>query len=184
MPPERNREPDDDIVIEHPNREKGSSKLVRLIVFLLLVASAVLTLIITFGGWDASAGMQIVQIAYAIVYLILAFFVLRWSSGVLAVAAALAIIMLIFACVSAPEWFARSGFGYTDPALTADLLGTLTIIMIPLQGALIVFSMIGFRQSWNVEVERRPDEDDGRDRDDGRDDGREMGGGRAQPAPA
>ncbi|MDP9344890.1 MAG: hypothetical protein M3P44_04075, partial [Actinomycetota bacterium] len=94
----------DDVQIEHPNRAKASSKVARLIVFALLVASAVLVLIGSLGGWGETQGARGLQVAYIALYLILAFFLLRWSSGVLPMAAALAIVMAIFALVSAPGW--------------------------------------------------------------------------------
>ena len=147
--------------IEHPNRKKAASKLTKMIVVLLLLASAALLAIITWGGWDTLEGAKPLQIAYIVVYLVMAFFVLRWSRGVLPVAAALAIIMLIFAAVSAPGWFDRDKTGFTDPTLDEGLIGLLTALMVPLQILLIAFSMSGFRQEWNVEVER-PADDRGR----------------------
>ena len=150
-------ERNDEIVIEHPNRDKASSKLMKLIVVLFLLASAVLVLIITIGGWDALAGAQLLQIVFIVLYVVMAFFVARWQRGVLPVAAALAIILLIFAAVSAPEWFSRDKMGFTDPDLAADLLGTLTVIVVPVQAALIIFALLAFRQGWNIEVERLDD---------------------------
>ena len=147
----------DDIVIEHPNRKKASSKLVKLIVVAFLLASAVLVAIVTVGGWDALAGGLVLQLAYIVLYVVMAFFVARWNRGVLPVAAALAIIMLIFAAVSGPEWFDRAKDGFTDPALDADLLGLLTLIIVPVQALLIAFAMKGFSQGWNIEVERLDD---------------------------
>ncbi len=147
----------DEIVIEHPNRQKASSKVVKLIVVVFLLASAVLVTVVTVGGWDALAGAQILQIAYIALYLVMAFFVARWNRGVLPVAAALAIVMVIFAAVSGPGWFARAKDGFTDPDLDADLLGTLTLAMIPLQAILIIFALRGFSQAWNIEVERLDD---------------------------
>jgi hypothetical protein len=147
----------DDIVIEHPNRKKASSKLVKLLTVVFLLASAVLVAIVTVGGWDALAGGQIVQVAYIGLYILMAFFVARWNRGVLPVAAALAIIMLIFAAVSGPEWFDRAKDGFTDPSLDADLLGTITLILVPVQAVLIALAMKGFSQAWNIEVERMSD---------------------------
>jgi hypothetical protein len=150
--------------IEHPNRKKASSKATRAVVFVLLVASAALLAIITWGGWDTLEGAKALQVAYILLYLMMAFFVLRWSRGVLPVASALAIIMLIFAAVSGPQWFDRDKEGFANPTLDEGILGLLTFIMVPLQLLLIAFAMRGFRQAWNVEVER-PVDDDGRDRD-------------------
>ena len=143
--------------IEHPNREKAASKVTRLIVVLLLLASAGLLALITWGGWDTLEGAKPLQIGYIVVYLLMAVLVLRWSRGVLPVASALAIIMLIFAAVSAPGWFERDKTGFTDPTLDEGILGLLTALMVPLQILLIAFAMSGFRQAWNVEVEKPVD---------------------------
>ena len=147
----------DDIVIEHPNRKKASSKLVKLLVAVFLIVSAALVAIVTVGGWEALAGAQILQVVFIALYVLMAFFVLRWNRGVLPVAAALAIILLIFAAVSGPEWFARAKDGFTDPSLDADLLGTITLIIVPVQVVLIALAMKGFSQAWNIEVERLDD---------------------------
>jgi hypothetical protein len=147
----------DDVVIEHPNRDKAASKGTRVVVFLLLVASVALFLIVTIGGWSALVGAQAMQIFYIGVYLLMAFYVLRWNRGVLPVIAALAIIMLIFALVATPAWFDRDHPGFTNPALSSAVLGTITAIIVPVQALLIVFAMRGFQQAWNVEVERYPD---------------------------
>jgi hypothetical protein len=142
------------VIIEHPNRAKAASKFTRAMVVLLLLASAALVAIITVGGWDALEGAKALQIAYIVLYVVIAFFVLRWSRGVLPVAAALATVLLIFAAVSAPEWFDRDKAGFTDPALDESILGLLSALLVPVQLLLIAFSMSGFRQAWNVEIER------------------------------
>ena len=144
--------------IEHPNRRKAASKLTRVIVVLLLLVSALLTAIVTIGGWDVLQGAKALQIAYIVVYVVIAFFVLRWSRGVLPLAAALAIVLLIFAAVSAPGWFDRDKPGFTEPALDEGILGLVTALIVPVQLLLIAFAMSGFRQAWNVEVERPMDE--------------------------
>ena len=163
--------------IEHPNRKKASSKVTRAFVFVLLIASAVLLAIITWGGWDTLEGAKALQITYIVLYLVMAFFVLRWSRGVLPVASALAIIMLIFAAVSAPQWFERDKEGFANPTLAEGVLGMLSALMVPLQLLLIAFAMRGFSQAWNVEVEHAVDDD----RPTGRDEPSERG---ASPAPA
>jgi hypothetical protein len=178
--PEEQRE----VRIEHPNRKKASSKVTKMIVVLLLLASAGLLALITWGGWDTLEGAKPLELAYIAVYLLMAFFVLRWSRGVLPVASALAIIMLIFAAVSTPQWFDRDKAGFTSPALDESILGLLTALMVPLQILLIAFAMSGFRQAWNVEVEHAVDEPP-----DHGDNGRENRGERAErgdasPAPA
>ena len=171
--------------IEHPNQKKAASKVTRLIVFVLLVASAVLLAIVTWGGWGTLEGAKAVQIGYILLYMLMAFFVLRWSRGVLPVASALAIIMLIFAAVSTPQWFDRDKSGFANPTLDESLLGLLTALMVPLQLLLIAFAMSGFRQAWNVEVERPVDDPDHGHNGagpDGRDERAERGD--ASPAPA
>ncbi len=143
------------MIIEHPNRDKASSKVTRGIVVVLLLVSAGLVTLISVGGWNAIEGAKPLQVAYIVLYLVLAFFVLRWSRGVLPVIAALAIVLMIFAAVSAPAWFDRDKAGFTDPALDADILGLLSALLVPVQVLLIAVSMSGFRQAWNVEVERQ-----------------------------
>ena len=142
------------VVIEHPNRRKASSKLARLVVIVLLVVSAAVVLIVALGGWDALEGAKPVQIAFIVVYFVLALFVARWSRGVLPLIAGLAIILAIFGAVAAPAWFDRDKAGFTDPQLSADLLGLLCFVLLALQIALVIVAMIAFRQGWNVEVEK------------------------------
>ena len=159
----------EDTYIDRPNRRKASSKATKAIVAFLLVVSAVIVLIITVGGWDTLEGAIALQIAYIVLYLVMAFLVMRWNRGVLPLAAALAIILLIFAAVSGPAWFDRDKAGLTDPTLDEDILGLLSLILVPIQILLIAFALRGFQQSWNVEVERSTDE---------------RGGRQAAPAPA
>jgi hypothetical protein len=148
----------DDVVIDYPNRDKASSKATKAVVVLLLLVTAGLMTIVTVGGWEKLQGAKVVQVAYIILFLICAFYIARWRSGLLPVAAALAIILLIFAAVSGPEWFARDKDGFDQPALDANILGLVTLIIVPVQVLLIAFAMSGFRQNWQVEVERRADE--------------------------
>jgi uncharacterized membrane protein len=148
-------------VIEHPNREKASSKATKAVVILLLLVSALIVAVITVGGWAVLEGAQALQITYIVLYVVIAFFVARWKRGLLPVASALAIILLIFAAVSGPQWLDRDQPGFTSPALDESILGLLSFILVPVQALLIAFAMRGFQQRWNVEVERpageRPD---------------------------
>src|SRR3954454_3248549 len=170
--------------IEHPNRKKAASKVTKMIVVVLLLASAGLLTIITWGGWGTLEGAKPLPIGYIVIYLVMAVLVLRWSRGVLPVASALAIIMLIFAAVSAPGWVDRDKTGFTNPTLDEGVLGLLTALMIPLQILLIAFAMSGFRQAWNVEVEHAVDEPPDRG-DNGHDDRADRAErGDASPAPA
>jgi len=148
---------DQNFVIEHPNREKASSKTTKAVVVLLLLISAALIAVITIGGWDALAGAQIVALAFVVIYATMAYYVGRWNAGVLPVAAALALIVIIFAGVAAPGWFDRADDGFDDPALPAEMLGLLTLIVIPVQILLIISAMQAVSQKWSVEVERYPD---------------------------
>jgi hypothetical protein len=139
--------------IEHPNQEKAASKATKAVVILLLLASVGLMLIVTVGGWSKLAGMQIIQIGYMLVYLVMAYYVARWNRGVLPIAAALAIILAIFAAIAGPQWFERDKTGFTSPALDESVVGLFTLLIIPVQVLLLGFSMRGFQQAWNVEVE-------------------------------
>ena len=141
------------LVIHHPNREKPESKATKAAVVLLLVTSAALTAIVTFGGWDALQGAQPAAIFYILVYALMGYYVANWNRGVLAVAAALAILFAVMAAVAAPAWFDRDKAGYEDPTVPPGILGLLTLILVPVQILLIAFSLRGFQQEWNVEVE-------------------------------
>jgi len=141
-------------VITHPNRDKPVVQATRATVVLLLLISAGLLLLVTAGGWTVLQGAWIIQVGYILVYLLLAFLAARWNRGVLPVAAALAVLLLVFALVAGPFWFARDKTGFAQPAIDAGLLGTVTLLMVPVQMLLIAFAMRGFSQGWNVELER------------------------------
>ena len=146
-----------EVAVEHPNRKKASSKLTRLVVVLLLLASAFLMILVTVGAWEALVGAKPLQVIYIVLYIVLAFFVARWSRGVLPLIAALAIVLFIFALVSTPGWFERDKDGFTDPSIPSDVVGLITALLVPLQLLLIAFAMRGFQQAWNVEVEEPAD---------------------------
>ena len=139
-----------------PNREKSETKTTRFIVAFVLLVSAGLLVIITLGGWTRleGASVGIATLIWAGLYVLFAVLVTRWNRGVLPVASALAIILAIFAAVAAPAWFARSKDGLSPPALPDDLLGLLTVLVIPVQLLLITVAMVGFNQNWHVEEER------------------------------
>jgi hypothetical protein len=139
--------------IHHPNREKPESKATKAAVTLLLLTSAGLTAVITFGGWSALQGAEPGAIAYILIYALMAYYVTRWNRGVLPVAAALAVLFMVIAIVAAPGWFDRDKAGFDDPALQPGILGLLTLILIPVQLLLIAFALRGFNQEWNVEIE-------------------------------
>ena len=146
------------MILVHPARDKPAAKATKAVVILLLLSSAGLMAIVTFGGWDTLAGMKPIGIAFMLVYLVMAFYVARWNRGVLPVAAAIAIILAIFALVSGPQWFDRDKAGFHNPPINEDLLGLITLLIIPVSILLIAFAMRGFGQEWNVEVEQRVDD--------------------------
>ena len=157
-------------VVIHPNRDKAICKLTKLIVVALLIASVVLMMILTIGGWSKLQGMKPVNFVWSGVYLVLAFYILRWARGLLPIAAALAILLLIIAVIAGfgldgTSWFDRNHHGFAaaqslfgGAGLSTDVLGSITLLLIPVEIALIVFAMIGFAQGWNVELEVPEDE--------------------------
>jgi lysylphosphatidylglycerol synthetase-like protein (DUF2156 family) len=143
-----------------PNREKGEAKTTKAIVAFVLIISAALLVIITLGGWERlqSPGIGLLTIAWAGLYVLFAFLVLGWNRGVLPVGAALAMIVIIFAAVATPGWFDRGRDGLSSPLLPEELLGMLTLIVIPVQLLLIIVSLVAFNQEWHVEEERPVDD--------------------------
>jgi hypothetical protein len=139
--------------VEHPNRDKAGSRATRAIVVALLLGTAALLTVVTAGGWTRIQGAKPVQLGYIVLYLVLAFYVARWRGGLLPLVAALAIVLGIFAAISGPQWFDRTGAGFTNPLLASSLVGVLTLLLVPLQLALIVFAARGFSQRWSVEVQ-------------------------------
>jgi hypothetical protein len=151
--------------ISYPNRDKAASKATKAIVVLLLLASVVLMLIVTVGGWSKLEGEQPLNFFFILAYLMFAFYIARWKRGLLPMAAALGIVLLILAVIastgaSGTSWFDRNHAGFAPPqslfggtGLSDDTLGLATVLMIPVEALLIFFSMLGFSQGWNVEVE-------------------------------
>ena len=139
-----------------PNREKAQAKTTKAIVAFVLLVSAGLLVLITIGGWPRLEGssVAIMSLLWAGIYVVFAVLVSRWQRGILPVASVLAIILAIFAALAAPEWFERSKDGLDPPPLPDDLLGLLTILMVPIQLLLITVAMVGFNQNWHVEEER------------------------------
>jgi signal transduction histidine kinase len=153
-------------VVVYPNREKAASKATKATVALILLISVALMLIITIGGWSKLQGLKPINLLWCVMYVLIAYYVMtRWARGLLPIASALAILLLILALisgtgVSGTSWFDRNhtGFGtahtpFGGVGLDANMLGLLTVILIPVQAVLILFAMRGFAQSWNVEVE-------------------------------
>lgn len=137
-----------------PNREKAESKSAKAVCVLLLLLTAGVVLVITIGGWSRLEGGGLFALMYVALYALFAYLVARWQRGVLPVASALSIILAIFAAIAAPAWFDRAKEGLESPALPEELLGLLTLILVPLQVVLIAVAMVAFNQNWQVEEER------------------------------
>lgn len=139
-----------------PNREKSETRMTKAMVSFVLLVSAGLIALITVGGWDRLQGptVAVMSLLWAGLYVLFAFLVNRWNRGVLPVASALAVVLGIFAAVAAPAWFDRTREGLSSPALPEELLGLLTLLLVPVQLILIAIAMIGFSQNWHVEEER------------------------------
>src|ERR1700756_286219 len=151
--------------VVYPNREKAANKTTKAIVVLIMLISVVLMLIVTIGGWSKLEGMKPVNFIWMFLYVVVAYYIARWARGLLPIAAALGILLLIIAAIASlglagTSWFDRGSYGF-GPArslfggggLSPSMLGTLTLLLIPVELALIVVSMVGFSQGWNVETE-------------------------------
>jgi presenilin-like A22 family membrane protease len=143
------------VIVTHPNRDKPVVQATRATVVLLLLVSAALVLVVTVGGWNLLEGAVPIQIAYVVIYVMFAFYATRWNRGVLPISAVLAVFLMIFAAVAGPGWFDRDKSGFAQPSLNSGLLGVLTLLIIPVQILLVTFTLRGFSQGWNVELERR-----------------------------
>jgi hypothetical protein len=154
-----------------PNREKAASKVMKTIVALILLMSVGLLLIVTVGGWSKLEGMKPLNFFWCAAYLIIAFYIwFRWAREMLPIAAGLAILLLMIAIVaglglSGTSWFDRGHAGFAPAqslfggnGLSADTLGTVTLLLIPVQVLLVVFAMRAFAQGWHVEQEVPIDE--------------------------
>jgi lysylphosphatidylglycerol synthetase-like protein (DUF2156 family) len=158
-------------VVVYPNRDKAASKTTKLVVALIMLVSVALMLILTIGGWSEFQGLKGINLIVCALYCVLAFYIFtRWARGLLPIAAMFGILLLMLAVVAGTglagtSWFNRSHFGFApskslfgSKGITPDLLGLLTVLLIPVQILLIVFAMIGFRQGWGVEKEVPKDE--------------------------
>jgi presenilin-like A22 family membrane protease len=143
------------VIVTHPNRDKPVVQGTRATVVLLLLVTAALILIITAGGWSLLEGALPIQIAFILIYLLMAFYASRWSRGVLPIGSGIAVLLGFFALLAGPGWFARDKTGFAQAGLNSGLLGVVTLLIVPVQILLVLFAMRGFKQGWNVEVERR-----------------------------
>jgi hypothetical protein len=151
--------------IIRPNRERMICKVTRLFVVLVLLVSVGLMLAVTIGGWSKLEGMTPVNFIWCAVYLVIAFFILRWARGVLPIAAVLAVLLLAIAVIAwlglgGTSWYDRSHGTFASAhalgggtGLNASVLGTLVVLLVPVELVLVVVAIVGFAQGWNVELE-------------------------------
>jgi lysylphosphatidylglycerol synthetase-like protein (DUF2156 family) len=150
--------------VVYPNRERVTSRTTKAIVVLIMLVSVALMLVVTIGGWTKLQGLKPVNLIWCIAYLIMAFYIAtRWARGLLPITTGLAVLLLIMVVIAGTgltgvSWFDRSNPGFGSAALSADFLGLITVLLIPVQILLIFFAMLAFGQSWNVEVEVPIDE--------------------------
>jgi hypothetical protein len=168
VPPVRNLRPGYKVV--HPNRDKAGVKLTRLLIVVVLAISIALILIVTIGGWSKLQGLKPINFFWCLIYVAAAVFIWRWARGLLPITAAFAMLLLIIALIagvglSGTSWFDRGHFGFAGAqtlfggkGLSADTLGFVTVLMAPVQLLLIILTMAGFAQGWNVESEVPEDE--------------------------
>lgn len=141
----------------HPNREKPEVVATKLVVGLLMVATAAIAALITIAGFSllsGGGGMGVVGLIFAGLYALFAFFVFRWNRGVLPVAASLSMILAIFCAVGAESWFSRDKAGFDEGLIPVPIIGLLVIVLLLLQIVLIAACFYGFSQDWHVEEER------------------------------
>ena len=157
-----------------PNRDRMACKLTRALIVLVLLVSVALMLAVTCGGWSKLEGLALVNFAWSAAYLVMAFFIARWSRGVLPLAAVLGVLLLAIAAVAGlgitgTSWYDRTHGAYAGAqalgggsGLGAGLLGTLVLLLVPVELSLVVIAAIGFTQGWNVEQEVSLEEADRR----------------------
>ncbi|HWP33853.1 MAG TPA: hypothetical protein VNL97_08920 [Solirubrobacterales bacterium] len=140
-----------------PNREKAGSITTKLVLVLLLAATAVIAALVTITGFSlltGGSGMGVICLIFAVLYAFFAFLVARWNRGILPVAASLSTILAIFCATGAESWFARDKAGFEEALIPVPLIGTLVVILVLLQIAIVVIALYGFNQNWHVEEER------------------------------
>jgi hypothetical protein len=141
----------------HPHREKAGVVTTKIVIALLMAATAAVALLVTIGGWSVLSGggsMGVICLIYVLLYAFFAYRTARWARGVLPVAAALSMILAIFCAVGANSWVARDKSGFEEALLPVPLIGLLVVILLILQVVLIAACFYGFSQEWHVEEER------------------------------
>jgi hypothetical protein len=139
--------------LEYPNRDKAASKLMRLVVVLVLLASSALIASVTIRGWDLMQSARVFNIAFIALNIIFVLQILRWSRGVLPMAAGVATFVALFSGIAIPSWYSRDAAGYNERALSGDL-GTMTVFVFAAQFVVIVTAIAAFAQNWQIEVEK------------------------------
>jgi hypothetical protein len=131
----------------------------------VLLASALLMLATTFGGWSKFDGLLAVNLIWCAVYLVMAFYVLRWTRELLPIGVALGALMLVATVIAETaaagvSWSDRSGPDYSPvhavfggSGLSPGTLSALTLAIALTQALLMVVCVIAFRQGWNIEYE-------------------------------
>jgi hypothetical protein len=145
------------VELEYPNRDKASSKLMRVVAILVLLASSAVIAIVTIRGWDLMQEARVLNVVFIAINIVFVIQLLRWSRGVLPMAAGIAAFVAIFSGVSIRSWYERDAPGYAHASLSADL-GFLTTIIFVLQLVVIAVTIYAFTQNWQTEVERPVDE--------------------------
>jgi hypothetical protein len=173
----------------HPNRDRAVCKVTRIFVVIVLLVSVALMLAVTVGGWSKLEGMTPVNFIWCAVYLVMAVFIARWARGLLPIAGVLGLLLLAISLIASlglggTSWFERSNASYAAAhalgggrGLSSDTIGTLILLLAPVELVLILVAIVGFAQGWNVELEV-PDEEAARPRR-GRRDGSGLSGPRA-----
>jgi hypothetical protein len=162
----------------HPNRDRPICKVTRILVVIVLLISVALMLVVTVGGWSKLEGMTPVNFIWCAIYVVMAFFIARWARGLLPIAGVLGLLLLAIALIATvgfggTSWFDRSNSSYGaahalggGAGLTSDTIGTLILLLVPVELVLILVAIVGFAQGWNVELEV-PDEEAARRRGNG-----------------
>lgn len=153
-------------VVVFPNRDKPASQAMKALVAAILLVSVGLLMIVTIGGWSHLEGMRPLNFLWCVAYLIIAFYVfVRWARGMLPIAAGLGVLLLMVALVAGlgltgTSWFDRSHDGFAPAqslfggnGLSPKTLGTVTLLIVPVQALLVLFALRAFAQGWNVEQE-------------------------------
>ncbi len=92
----------------------------------------------------------------------MAFFIARWARGLLPIAGVLGLLLLAIALIATvglggTSWFDRSNAGYGaahalggGQGLSSHTIGTLVLLLVPVEVLLILVAVLGFAQGWNV----------------------------------